>query len=297
MNVTSATTTLVTPSSLADVDFPLRRRIKAELLEIKAELVRNYIEAPIIGLLNEWLKNFRESLNHPDPALVIGRFLSRLESIFEDPLKPGRFSPRLFGEEPIPAVRYLIAKMRNRDSLLYSSRLDGAVPNYLTSRISNIQAASLQTPEPVDFQKLKERLIKKRQEQQEKFKAIEAKVQELGKIQQDIQATRDEIHHFDKTVERLEKESMEHQVAVNRLDGDLGEVKGAAEDVRRQNIELEIRCNKVDAAIKDQQGEWLKSLGYVALSIVVSLAINEMLPGSSAIFSKGQGTFNTGFKF
>ena len=124
-----------------DGDFQNLRRIRAELVEIKKALQKcRAVQDPVFGYLRGWYQNFNQALSQTQTQLhqvhpneVIGRYQAELERFFENPLDPDNpFPPELFGIEVPPLVQFMVAKLRNRTSLLHSARMD--VPRPLTNQ-------------------------------------------------------------------------------------------------------------------------------------------------------------------
>lgn len=269
-------------------DHPNLRKIKAELIQIREELDRESLNEPIVHCLLFWHQKFTEALQHPETDRVIFHFQQALERIFENPLKPDTpFSPRLFGIEPFPLVQFLIAKLRNPHSLLYSARIDAAAPRdnpeEIFARIHAIQRENLQRQEMKmpDLQKFKQRLMDKREAQEKRMQEIRSKAEQLLLLGQEIQRARDEIHLFKNTVERLEREVKEHRENISQLNVKIVAVKNATVSLEYQNAQLEVRLNRLEAEIKNEKSQWIKSLGEFVVAVAALWAISKGIPATA----------------
>ncbi len=140
MNEISRACTKNLSTSVVTADVNLRRRILAELWEVRDELQRYGFVInhpipedadPLLSWIFEWYTTFMKALNNPERQMdrysiinekkIIDRFMESLEKAFINPINSEEpFNDNLFGEYPHPIVRFVIAKMRTPHSLFYS---------------------------------------------------------------------------------------------------------------------------------------------------------------------------------
>lgn len=84
---------------------------------------------PIAESIAVWYQQFHGSLRHHDIVQVVTRFVTSLEDLLADPVDhESPYPPGLFGAEPPRIVRFMIAKMIDRNSILFSERINAAAP-------------------------------------------------------------------------------------------------------------------------------------------------------------------------
>lgn len=115
----------------------VRIQIDAELAALRTQLEAAPANDPLVRSIIDWHNGFWRAMRHPHPQQVIAKFIEELVRLLRDPAAPfgidSPFPAELFGERPMPIIRYIVEKMRDRRSLFYSEQFDQEAVRVLAS--------------------------------------------------------------------------------------------------------------------------------------------------------------------
>lgn len=294
-------------AGVSDVQRDYPRRIRAELLEIKEQLDHcdPHGTDPLTNTLRMWHRQFESMLRHDDIVDVVSSFSDALESIFKNPLDPDApFNPELYTLSPSPIVIFMIGKMRDLNSLLFSQKLANDVPfNALPSSFYREN-----TMQKIERQRRIFLLRSNRELQQTTSRHLretvvgvfEGQNARLAAIQQNVQTVFDEAKRsIDETRANIARDSVVIQKEIDRLQIEVNELIRSNIELRshiesngrglsqleRANAELKIAINQVHEEIKKQQKQWfgqaLQVIGCIGLSFCATWALGYALNGAT----------------
>lgn len=213
--------------SLADLpeDAVLRRRIKAELASFNIKPSDRWSGDPRIQSIAAWHSGFLKALRHPDPKLVIDRFVPELVRLLREPVAPGEseppFSAELFGKRPMPIIQHIVSKLRDPRWLLYSAAFDQEAKRVLAeAKLEKGKESEEETIPPELLAQLRE--IEANVAGQNQM--IEEIAEDIIPLPEDIQAREADL------LARI------HQVAVEHIHAD-ARIRAGAENLRLRDLE------------------------------------------------------------
>jgi len=106
----------------------VRIQIGAEFATLLNRIAAAPANDPRVQSITAWHCSFSRALRHPNPQQVITEYVQELVRLLRDPPGPDGVEPpfpaELFGDRPMPIIRYIVEKMRDRRSLFYSEQFD-----------------------------------------------------------------------------------------------------------------------------------------------------------------------------
>lgn len=106
----------------------VRIQIGAELAALHDQLQAARANDLRVRSIVAWHSSFSRALRHPNHQRVIKEYVEELVRLLRDPPGPygieQPFPAELFGDRPMPIIRYIVEKMRDRRSLFYSEQFD-----------------------------------------------------------------------------------------------------------------------------------------------------------------------------
>ncbi len=318
--------------NLAGDPFVLRRKIQAELAEIRDELQQSHLTernvGPIGDLIAVWLEEFHRFVRRPErgeaiPDLneAIRLYKGQLENLLADPIHIERpYPPQLFGELPTRIVRFLVAKATNPNSVLFSQRIYDAkpqppaapvVPENIEEQLRMINALRAQRMQEEEQQMpgLQElmgqlRQIEVRQNENlaaigERFRtAIAPLAAAIRELEADVPRQRERL------LSAIERQQQRHEGLTRdlaALERDRRQVREGIDEQRRADLDLRISTNRLEQSIEQKKQEYseslLKSGGLLAFSMVVTWAVSSYYPGTSIHFMNPQYPISVNFVF
>lgn len=285
----------------------IRIRIAAELMEVFDELNQCDLTVPVTSSIAVWYQQFHGSLRHHDIAEVINRFVTALEDLLADPVDHVNPYPAgVFGAGVPRIVRFMIAKMIDRDSLFFSEKINAAapppmpviiIPQGIEAQIQRINAINAQRhqQELQGMQGLfaqRNRIHQIHQQQQHRIinfqNRFHANIAELqGEIEVQRRDIREDRNHLMVVAERLGQEVVVLRREVDELREQVLDVRNGINEVQKANAELQIAINEVAIAVKEKKENWINNALGVIASIAISIALNYWIPGAQAVLSKG----------
>lgn len=281
----------VAPAGFNDL---VRIRIVDELQEVIKRLGLPDCPSndPCIELITAWSLSYTRLLfyyGNNDYSAISQRYVAELERIFQSPID-ATFPIELFGNRPLPLIRYLVAKMRDPHSIFYSSRLDQQARHVLAQqqqsqdqlrlqlRRIEAQFAARQTAEAQvknDMQALKERIKQRELAFNEKTNAAERRMKETAQqLKNDINlaAKRDLEQRAIRleAAKRLRQEIEEANIETRKLQHQLDINRTEIREIDRANAQLQIEISQLRSEIADKKAGWLGELGCIILSIGAS---------------------------
>jgi hypothetical protein len=318
--------------NLAADPFVLRRRINAELAEIRDELQQSHLiernVGPVADLIAVWFEEFQRFVRPPAPGdampdlnEAVRLFKEQLENLLADPINvENPYPPQLFGELPTRIVRFMVAKATNPNSVLFSQRIHAAkppppaapvIPENFEEQLRMIQALREQRQQEENqqmpgLQELMRELRQIEARQDENLAAIgerfRAAIAPLAAAIQGMEA--DAPRQRENLLTAIERQ----QERLEGLRGDLvvlernrRQVRGEIDDQRRADLDLRIATNRLEQSIEQKKKEYSESLlkqgGLLVLSMVVTWGISSYYPGTSIHFMNPKYAVSGNFVF
>lgn len=281
----------IAPTSLRD---PARIRIIEELQEIlqRLGLPDSPSNDPCIQLITAWCLSYTRTLfysGNNNYAAISQSYVVELERIFQSPTD-ATFPIELFGNRPLPLIRYLVARMRDPRSVIYSQRLDQQANQILAQqqqtqdrlraqlrRIETQFAANRAAEAQAggDMQALRERIRQRESAFQERADAADRRMRERSQqlrheIEQAAQRDQEQRAIRLEAARKLRQEIEEVNIETRRLQHQLDGTRAEIREIDRANTQLQVEINQLRSEIADKKAGWLEQLGCIALSIAVS---------------------------
>lgn len=307
-------------NQVEEIQLPRRLlpEIRAELNEILNALNDADINLPIAGVIARWYEEFESFLFSPPerirlhPMEVIRRFTGLLENILADPLNRDEPYPEeLFGNSPSPMIQFIVGRMRDSNSLLYSERLAAIAPELplpperyddfkdlallqaMAKRIDAFFEGQVLEREAAmpNLQEVRNRVHRVEIEQQKQLNQIENIARErIAEAQAEIQGLREDLRaaaeRRDNVIAELQQEAEGLRGEIIELNGQIERLQEEVQAIVRACHELDRSIKQVEADLKENQSNWLSGLGKMAISIAVTWALQQILPGSGALLTK-----------
>jgi hypothetical protein len=310
----------------------LRRRIQAELAEIRDELQQSHLRernvGPVAELIAVWLEDFHRLVRPPvrgevmpDLGEAIRLFREQLENLLADPInEENPYPPQLFGELPTRIVRFMVAKAINRNSVLFSQRIYDAkpsppappvIPENFEEQLRMINALRMQRMQEEEQQMpgLQElmgelRQIEVRQDENlaaigERFRvAIAPIAAAIREMEANVPRQRERLLA---AIERQQERQEGLTRGLAALERDRRQVREGIDEQRRADLDLRISTNRLEQSIEQKKQEYSESLfksgGLLALSMIVTWAASSYYPGTSIHFMNPQYPISINFVF
>jgi hypothetical protein len=287
----------------------LRSPIKFELEEVRYQLhkSRSMDEAPCVGSISRWRDVFFEAMtqrdpnNYPNLKEVTSLFVDELISILRGPVGPETpFPVELFGDKPDPIVQFMVAKLRDPNSVFYSQPFDEEAIRILAQ--ANIIAK--------DDQAIPMGLIEQlRQREANKAKELEKETLSMSKIEElraQVQRVSQRRVALEVNINRVGRENLEKRTRIseetkrlwqegleknrimiekaNALRNEAEEVKDRIpllkeelkltreemEKLKQANVQLKSDINQLRNDIDDRKSSWVAEVACIVASVVVS---------------------------
>lgn len=283
----------------------------------REQMTRNLSSDPFIKSIFIWHNNFSHSLRLPNVNNVVKEYVATLVDLFRSPLNAAgietSFPAELFGDRPIPLVRFLVEKMRDKSSLYYSEEFDREATEILSRAASQARETADRPPieasvggiegipqDLLDQLRQIEAIHAERRgferesksgllELQNRVRERESGLQE--RIDRMAKRDREEGQRIRKELERQRQvDSEEREIiitAANRLLEEAERLKGEAEVLQRQldqngrnlvelekaEIQLQAEINKTREELDKNKSNWLVQALCVAASVAISWAL------------------------
>lgn len=263
----------------------LLRTVKRDLEEIRQQLPlgeRTVLEECIV----DWLESFSEALNAPNfphPRTIVKEYVQVVKEILRGPIPSDDPYPReLFGDKPIPAVRCIVAKMRDYNCEFYDEEFDqeGQLPDELFEQIAQIEkiAAKNLQEEKVAMEELKALEGRIAQQEGALQVQIDQMAQECLQVGQEIKDGIAEVKEQDKALRVDMKETIARQNAKvealhqenQAIKRDLEINRGKLKEAEAANASLKASVNDLRKKVAKSQGGWLEHLGCIVASVAIS---------------------------
>ncbi len=295
VNPSSPSVVQVTLQSVAIDRF--KRHLQAELAEIKTQLPVNSAD-PLEQSLVAWQASFESSLNLPlDPREIAHDFVELLKGILRGPSVPGApFPPELFGETPLPIVRFLVRKMRDFNSSLYCEAFnlealqveaEANIPPELLEQLRMIEEMNAKHLQEEARNMNRLHALEGRLKQQET--ALQQRIDQMARESleagQRLRADTGRLQQRDLEQRAIMRERAERQTreaeglrAVNaELQRELVANRSQLGELDRAKIQLQANVNEVKAKAADKESDWLMQVGCLVASVAASWILKKVV--------------------
>ncbi len=286
----------------------IRVRINGTLAEIHRQIINPNTPTNDFRVqsIDAWHRGFTRALRHPEPQKVIDAFVPELVGLLRNPadvngLEPP-FPPELFGPRAMPIIQYVVEKLRDPHSLLYSQEFDLEAVRVLAAQPTALQNEENEIDAGIPEELLAQlRQIEANNAQQEEVDAEGGQMVHAlrGRIHQDevsLQTDIDRVarHHFEACrdiqeetarlrlndlnhrTQRLEAANLQRQEAVHfraenvRLQDRLDRADKSLGELGKANIQLQKEINTTRAEIAENKSNWLTTAACVVASVALS---------------------------
>jgi hypothetical protein len=312
--------------------FVLRRRIQAELAEIRDELQQSHLTernvGPVADLIAVWLEEFQRFVRPPvrgevmpDLNEAIRLYKGQLENLLADPIHIERpYPPQLFGELPPRIVRFMVAKATNPNSVLFSQRIYDAkpsppappiIPENIEEQLRMLNALRSQRlrEEEQQMPGIQELMSKLRQMEArqnenlaaigERFRAAIAPLAAaIKQMEADVPRQKEKLFSAVRRQQERQEELKKNLVVLQR---ERRQVRTEIDEQSKADLDLRISTNRLEQSIEQKKQEYseslLKSAVLLALSIGVTWAVSSYYPGTSIHFMNPKYPVSLNFVF
>ncbi len=278
----------------------LRMAVLAELREVQDQLKRYFADNDFrIKCISDWHASFLKVLldpTKPFPNLrdVIREFVQELVNILRKPGEPDApFPAELFSDKALPLIQFVVAKMRNTDSLFYSKQFDEEAFRILEKEAPN-EGIPLELLE--QLRQIEEMNAKNLEEEAKSMVNLNALLGRLenrtttfhAKLDQGQQHIMKEFQQIRANTKQLQKQDLDQRPMMREAAANLLQeaiyLRGEAQNMQRQivlagtqideirrgNMNLQIELNYLRADIAEKKSRWLEDAFCVVASIALS---------------------------
>lgn len=283
----------------------LRMPVKAELKELFNQLQRDrYINEPdCVQCISAWHDSLwnvlhdRNSNRYPKLQEIIRLYVEELILILRGPDgAQATFPVELFGDKALPIVQFMVAKMRNPNSVFYSEPFDQEairilagvkiedddenIPPEILAQLNQFEAERVKFLEKEmqsmeKLQALKGRLEQRKVSMQDNIAKVAADASNRGKqLKENVKQSKEndlkQRAIYQEKAAKLRQEIVELNADTNRLQKQLEIAKMEANELEQGIKQLQVNINQLRAAANDTKANWLAQVVCISASITIS---------------------------